>query len=117
MNPEVPAAATAVAAATALLQDQAPAIVIVRRPVVFAGGGRATAIGVQDAEPQLVIVPLAAAPGPVPSEGIGVARPTGLILTVQADMNGELEPVRVGADTADGYGHLLSADQQHLCRN
>jgi hypothetical protein len=98
-------------------EAEAPVIVIVRRPVVLAGGGRATAIGIQHDEPQLVIVSLGAAPGPVPSEGIGVAWPTGLILTAQPDMNGELEPGRVGADTADGYGHPLSADQHHLRRD
>jgi hypothetical protein len=32
-------------------------------------------------------------------------------------MDGELEPVRVGADTAHGYGHPLSADQHHLSRD
>jgi hypothetical protein len=93
VNPEVPVLAAAAATAPALLQDQAPIIVIVRRPVVHAGGGRAAAIGIQNAQPQLVIAPLGAALGPVPFEGIGVARPAGLGLAAQADMDGELEPV------------------------
>ena len=117
VNPEVPVLAATAATAPALLQDQAPVIVIVRRPVVHAGGGRAAAIGIQNAQPQLVIIPRGATPGSVPFEGIGVASPTGLSLAAQADMEGELEPVRVGADTADGYGHLLSADQHHLGRD
>jgi hypothetical protein len=116
VNPEVSvlAAAAAPAPAPALLQDQAPVIVIVRRPVVHAGGGRSAAIGIQNAQPQLVIVPLGAGAGPVPFEGIGVACPAGLRLATQANVEGELESVRVGADTADGYGNLLTADQHNL---
>jgi hypothetical protein len=45
------------------------------------------------------------------------AWPTGLILTAQMDMDGELGPIRVGADAANSYGHPLSADQHHLCRD
>ena len=117
VNPEIPVLAAAAATATTLLQNQAPVIVTGRWPVVHAGGGRAAAIGIQNAQPQLVVVPRGAAPGPMPFEGIGVARPAGLSLAAQADMEGELEPVRVGADTADRYSHLLSADQHHLCRD
>jgi hypothetical protein len=69
VNPEVPVLAAAAATAPALLQDQPPVIGIVRRPVVRAGGGRPAAIGIQNAQPQLVIAPLGAAPGPVRSNG------------------------------------------------
>ncbi len=49
----------------------------------------------------------------VPFEGIGPVQPGRLVLAAQAPMKGELETVRVSADTADRHGHLFSADQRN----
>src|SRR5580693_1847088 len=112
VNPEVPVGAAAPAASAALLQEQPPVVVVVSRPPVPAGGRRAAAIGIQDAEPQLAAVALGARPRPL--EDIGMPRPAGLILAAQPDMDGELKPIRVSADTAYRNSHLVSADQHRL---
>src|SRR5215469_7218740 len=96
--------------AAAVLDDQVPGIGgLIRRPVT-AVDRAAAAIGVHDTQLQDVAGWLPTPP-PVAAERVVPAR---LVLAAHAHVSGELESVRVGADTADPHRHLPGADQHQL---
>ena len=110
VDPEVAVPPAGIAAAPALKQDQPPGIGVVIKKRVPGGGRGAAAIGIHHPQPQRIAGLPPAPPPPVLFQRIGGTWP-GLVLVPQARVQGELKPVRVGADAADGHRDLLGAYQ------
>ena len=101
VDPDVAVPPAGIAAAPALKQDQPPGVGVVIKERVPGGGRGAAAVGIHDTQPQRIAGLRPAPPPPVLFQRIGGTWP-GLILVPQARVQGELKPVRVGPDAADG---------------